>query len=54
MCGCVGVFVAQKIRIEAYVAQHTADELNRVAENKSEFIREAVKEKLDKEGKINE
>jgi len=29
-----------------------ADELERVADNRSEFIREAVKEKLDKEGEI--
>lgn len=49
---CVGVFVAQSIRVEAYLPQHVSDELDRVSDNRSEFIREAVKEKLDKEGKI--
>ena len=49
---CVGVFVAQKIRVEAYLPQHVADELERVSDNRSEFIREAVKEKLDTEGRV--
>jgi len=48
------VFVAQKIRVEAYLPQYVADELERVSDNRSEFIREAVKDKLDKEGEINE
>jgi metal-responsive CopG/Arc/MetJ family transcriptional regulator len=46
---CVGVFVAQSIRVEAYLPQHVADELDRVTDNRSEYIREAVIEKLDGE-----
>lgn len=48
------MFVAQSIRVEAYLPQHVADELERVADNRSEFIREAVKEKLDSEGRIDD
>jgi len=50
----VGIDVAQSIRVEAYIPQHVSDELDRVADNRSEFIREAVKEKLDEEGRVDE
>jgi len=53
VCWCVGGCVAQSIRVEAYIPQHVADELDRVADNRSEYIREAVKEKLDGE-RVNE
>lgn len=45
--------MAQSIRVEAYLPQYVADELERVSDNRSEFIREAVKEKLDKEGELD-
>jgi metal-responsive CopG/Arc/MetJ family transcriptional regulator len=41
--------MAQSIRVETYLPQHVANELDRVADNRSEYIREAVKEKLDGE-----
>lgn len=46
--------MAQSIRVETYLPQHVANELDRVSNNRSEFVREAVKEKLDSEGRINE
>lgn len=46
--------MAQSVRVEAYLSRTTADELDRVAENRSEFIREAVKAKLDTEGRVDE
>lgn len=37
------------MRVEAYLPQHVVDELDRVTDNRSEYIRHAVKERLDEE-----
>lgn len=42
--------MAQSIRVEAYLPQQMVEELDMIADNRSEYIREAVGEKIEREG----
>jgi len=46
--------MAQSMRVEAYLPQHVVDELDRVTDNRSEYIREAVVAQLDSETVIDD
>jgi len=41
--------MAQSLRVETYLPKHVVDEIDRVSDNRSEYIREAVVASLDDE-----
>jgi len=54
MGACVGVCVAKQIRVEAYLPQELMATLEEESDNRSAFIREAVRRELQRREVNNE